>query len=283
VPKECLTYNSNGDCLSCAQGYNLFQIWCLGRLNQTDPNCNIKDINNYCTTCQPQFYQSQGRCYPVNTQCKTSNNIGGDCLTCYSGYIVINGACIQLSQQPSCISYDFQSNCVKCAQRYTLQSLVCVPVNPLCNNYNTQTGTCIDCVTGYGKSSITGNCETIHSAIPNCQTSDPVGNCLSCFSRFYFDASNACVPANPLCSNFNTVGGKCLSCFSGYTLLGDSSCLKSSLTAGCNTADINGLCTSCSSQYVLTGLGNCLWRDPNCLGYDDSGNCNKCIQLYFIQ
>ncbi|XP_031505768.1 uncharacterized protein LOC116268101 [Nymphaea colorata] len=276
VPKECLTYNSaTGDCLSCAQGFNLFQIWCLGRFNQTDPNCIIKDINNYCTTCQQQFYQSQGRCFPLNTQCKTANIIGGDCLSCYSGYIVIDGACVLLSQQPSCLQYDFQSNCVRCAQRYFLQSLICVPVSPLCNNYNAQTGVCIDCVAGYGISSVTNNCETVRAPVPNCQTADPVGNCLSCLNRFYFNTSNACLPVNPLCSKYVAVGGKCLACFTGHNLLSDSSCVRTNLATGCNAANANGLCSACSGQYVLTASGSCLWRDTNCLGYDDSGNCNR--------
>lgn len=57
VAKECLSFNpSNGSCLSCIQGYNFFLGWCLGQFNQVDPNCQVWDINNYCSSCQPQYY-----------------------------------------------------------------------------------------------------------------------------------------------------------------------------------------------------------------------------------
>jgi len=269
VPQQCLTFNpNNGNCLSCAQGFNLFSIWCLGRFTQPDPKCLIHDINNYCSTCQPQYYQSQGRCVPANAQCRTFNIVGGDCTSCYSGYIVFNGDCVLLSKQPGCLQYDFQSNCIRCAPRYFLQALICVPVNPFCNNFHPLNGSCIDCVTGYGVSSITNNCEVVRPLPPNCQTADPVGNCLTCLPRFFFNASNSCNLANPLCSRFVSTGGRCLSCFTGFTLLADASCVQSNLSTGCRSATSAGLCSACVSQHVLTAAGSCLFRDPNCVTYD---------------
>jgi hypothetical protein len=283
VAKECVSFNpSNGSCLSCSVGYNLFLGWCLGRFNQTDPNCLVRDINNYCSSCQPQFFLSQGRCLPVDTQCRALNLIGGACTACYSGYVVFNGRCLPLSQQPACLSYDFQSNCLACAQRYVLMAAVCTPVSPLCDNYHPQTAVCLDCVSGLGLSSINGNCEPIQSAPPNCQAADPVGNCLTCLPHFYFNASNACLPVSPLCAKFENSGGKCLSCLPTHTLLPDSSCLLNNLTTGCKSAGPSGLCSGCQVQYVLIGGGACLLRDPNCLSYDDGGSCSKCVSMYYV-
>jgi hypothetical protein len=160
--------------------------------------------------------------------------------------------------------------------------LVCLPINPLCYNYNSLTGSCVNCVSGYGLSSITNNCEAVNSPPPYCQTADPIGNCLACMNKYYFNSTSACVPASALCAKYILIGGKCLTCNSGYNLLSDSSCVQSNFTTGCLSADTNGLCISCSAQYIVTGLGGCLYRDPYCQNYDSQGYCIKCVQLYYI-
>jgi hypothetical protein len=109
-------------------------------------------------SCKSQYYKSRGRCMPVNTICRSVNIEGGDCLSCYTGYFLDSGDCIQLSKQPYCSQYDFQMNCIRCAQRYYLKAGVCTLISPLCNNFNPSTGVCIDCVQGYGISSKSGAC-----------------------------------------------------------------------------------------------------------------------------
>lgn len=196
--------------------------------------------------------------------------------------MVFNGKCLPLTQQPACLSYDFQSNCLTCANRYVLLANVCTPVNPLCNNYNPQTAACIDCVSGFGLSSITGNCEPTQPTPPNCQKADPVGNCITCLPRFYFNTTKACLPASPLCAKFESMGGKCLGCMPNYALLADASCVQANLTSGCKSADPSGLCIACVVQYVLINGGSCLLRDTNCVSYDEWGNCSKCVNMYYV-
>lgn len=283
MPKECITFNpSNGTCLSCTQGFNLFLGWCLGRFNQTDPNCLVRDINNYCSSCQPQFFLNQGRCLPIDTQCRSLNMVGGACTSCYAGYVVFNGKCLPLSQQPACLSYDFQSKCLTCANRYVLLVNICTPVSPLCNNYHQLTAACIDCVSSFGLSSLTGNCEPMQPPPPNCQNADPVGNCIACLPRFYFNATNSCLPASPLCAKFEDIGGKCLGCVPNFNLLADASCVQANLTSGCRSADPSGLCTACVTQHVLINSGSCLLRDPNCVSYDEWGSCSRCVSMFYV-
>lgn len=159
VAKECATYNAtNGSCLTCQPNFYIFNGWCLPRATSTDPACLISTINNFCSTCKGSYYLDRGTCKPSNALCKSTQPIGGACLSCYPGYILFNSNCISIAQQPACLTYDFNSICTQCYNRFYLAAGVCNPVSPLCYNYSNNTGQCVDCITGYGLSVITGNC-----------------------------------------------------------------------------------------------------------------------------
>ena len=136
----------------------MFRGWCLPRMNSTDPNCQISDINNYCVKCQTAFYSDQGRCKSNNALCQSIEYRGGRCLSCYGGYILFNGGCYEIGKQPACRTYNFQAICSECWNRFYLLAGVCYPVSPLCVNYNATSGQCIDCIQGYGLSSSTLEC-----------------------------------------------------------------------------------------------------------------------------
>lgn len=159
VDQECLDYNrTNGMCLSCRTGYLLFEGWCLESAKQKDPACQISNINNFCINCSKAYYSLRGKCSPENSLCKSTEYRGGNCLSCYNGYILYNGLCIEFTKQPACLAYDFQNICSQCAPRYYLQSGACLPVSPLCMDYDPSVGNCLSCIPGYGVSSSTQKC-----------------------------------------------------------------------------------------------------------------------------
>lgn len=219
----------------------------------------------------------------MNTACRTYEPEGGECLSCYSGYLVFDGQCILLSSQPACAQYDFQQSCNRCAQRYYLLQSSCLPVSPLCDNYNPATGACLTCVAGYGLSSRTNACETMQRPPSNCLRADAVGNCLACSNRFYYNStSGLCLPVLSLCATYTERTGLCLSCYTGFALLPDNSCVAKAAAAGCLSANPSGLCLGCASKYVLAKGGSCLLRDPNCVGYDVEGNCTSCRSGFYV-
>jgi hypothetical protein len=147
--------------------------------------------------------------------------------------------------------------------------------------YNSSTGICLDCITGYGLSSITQECMIIKPPPPNCAKADPSGKCLICSSRYYLTSNGSCSQVAMLCQNFNPVGGQCQNCFPGYKLMSDSSCLKETLALGCTAATSTGVCSACLPQYVLAVEGNCVTRDPSCQTYDGA-LCTNCRPLFYI-
>jgi hypothetical protein len=152
-----------GKCITCANGYALYQqdiqIACILKPNVTDPNCLASDLNSFCIRCKTGYYITNGICYLADTMCKTFNLTGGQCLTCYDGYVLQQTKCVALTQQANCKTFDFQNVCIECVDKFYLNKGVCLAVNTtffnnsLCSNFNNMTGLCTKCISSYYLSS----------------------------------------------------------------------------------------------------------------------------------
>ena len=105
----------------------------------------------------------------MNPLCKTSNLTDGSCLTCFSGYSIINGVCVFSFSDPNCRQFN-STNCLVCSLGFFLDTKgKCRQVSPLCKIFNTTSGFCLGCYPGYSLS--TGNCilnSALTSVDPNC-------------------------------------------------------------------------------------------------------------------
>jgi hypothetical protein len=119
----------------------------------------------------------------LNVLCKSTNNVTGACLSCYQGYSLVNGNCV-ISVAASSNNTDLYcikvegSTCTQCANGYFLNvSKICQQVNPLCKNFDSTTGYCTACYTGY---SVQGTTCAIVAAvsIPYCSLVSASGSCL---------------------------------------------------------------------------------------------------------
>ena len=75
-----------------------------------NPGCNSFDSQGTCTSCSTRFYKDpQNICQPVNPNCNTYDLISGDCLTCYSGFGLIEGTClpglVTIVSDPNCHTF----------------------------------------------------------------------------------------------------------------------------------------------------------------------------------
>lgn len=179
----CQSYNSTGACTGCYPGYTLNSGVC-GVAFTTDPNCKTLNANAQCLQCYTGFYYNSTRnlCVALNPLCKTSDLTNGNCLTCYPGYSLSSGTCGVFFKDPNCLSYDSSNNCNQCSSRYFLDptSGQCKSISPLCNGFNSQTGVCLNCYTGYtlqNGACVIGTSTTLD---PNCKTFN--GNtCTQCY------------------------------------------------------------------------------------------------------
>lgn len=212
--------------------------------------------------------------------CKTSNNVTGQCLSCYDGYTLVNANCIIPSQvvtnntDPYCIKIQ-GSICLQCANGYFLGSNgVCQQVNPLCKGYNQTSGACISCYTGYFLQGVTCVIPSAVS-IPYCTLLNAAGACIQCQSSYYVNG-NVCSPVSILCATYDQQTGLCTSCVNGYFYQGGV-CIYPAL--GLDPACehyTNSYCDQCATGFYLSNYV-CTQIDQNCIQFDYQNSvCTSC-------
>lgn len=159
VSSLCKSYDvGSGKCTSCFSGFTLNEGVCQTSEPTVvaDGGCSNWDWNNQvCLACSKNWVLVGKKCVAVSDQCLTWDQTG-DCLSCYTGYLLTNGKCLitdlTLINPPDKGCFDWNWNgqlCLTCSQRwYFNQAGECTPVNDLCNT-NDPNGHCLTCYEGY--------------------------------------------------------------------------------------------------------------------------------------
>lgn len=260
-----------GNCLSCNSGSILSGVTCISTtsngsyIQNNTINCQQYDpIKQTCVTCYTGYYYNIGTnsCLITKANCQTTDPINGQCVTCVNGYQVAGGNCISASTINSQVGsnvYCTQFNgsaCIQCMNRYFVKNQTCYPIDSNCLTYNSTTGYCIACYSGYQVSS-QGNC----SLNSGNTLSDPFCNgvnnsqCVSCIPGYYVDPlSGQCSLVSILCANYVMLTGVCISCTSG-NVLQNGVCFTPALGVDPNCALYNGVyCSSCVNGYQLVSF-----------------------------
>ena len=229
VSDLCSTWDDSGACTSCYYGYVVSNISCVvdkdTYVPDHNPLCKIW-TGRVCTTCADRtYFDSNGICQSVSAQCSTWDKLTGECLTCFSGYAISNGACV-ISEKPDhpadvgCRQWDWANQkCLKCSFRWAFnKDGTCVPVSDSCLSWNGSQ--CDSCYKGYDL--VNGTClqsTPIKPIDAGCRTWDwDNQKCLECSIRWTFSQSGSCVPVDNNCLSFNNFG-ECNSCYKGYNLV----------------------------------------------------------------
>lgn len=306
----CATTNpNNGDCLSCYPGYVLNQGNCSIGSTVTIQNCRIVE-NGQCTQCANNFFKAPNNtCVQISPLCATADPQSGNCLSCYQGYGLQNGACVINPAIANC-RQTANNLCAECSTGFFLQNGGCIQISPLCATADPRTGSCVSCYAGYSLSR--GEC-TVSRQDANCRKYNN-NQCVEC-SQGYMMINGACAVINTLCRTVDPSNGNCQTCYAGYELAGgnciipqnnDPNCIQKSsstclycqngywlsnnlctpLSRKCQTYDMNtGFCTSCSPSFRLVNadcVGSPSSTDPNCVSADPSGRCTGCIPNFYL-
>ena len=288
LPQNCQTLNQNGGCATCFNGFSVVNGICSNTPAPSLPNC-LSSQSGICIVCIDRYFPLNGLCTLVSPSCNNYNPQNGNCIDCKAGYILQGVNCVlsvqpvvtgQVNTDPNCLQY-VSGMCRMCSQRYYVSPSngVCVPVNPLCNNYN-QAGECTSCYSGYTVSG--GQCIITLARDPNCRT--PVGNgCQACYAGYFYSSSaGLCKLLNPLCKTSNSSTGACTSCYPGYNLDNNSgNCVVFFRDPNCKTFNGND-CIKCSERFYINA-GKCLPVNPLCQGYSEiNGQCTSCYPGYSV-
>ena len=160
--------NITGVCTDCYLGYRLSGGKCIqfsnaGLASTSDPHCAEWTGRN-CSKCADRSYFGPiGFCIPVSDYCRTWDKYDGYCLSCYLGYTLQpKGGCVVADEAsgPSdlgCNQFDWKTyECVTCSFRWVLKNGTCVKVSDYCKSFNSTSGLCSACYSGYDL--INGDC-----------------------------------------------------------------------------------------------------------------------------
>ena len=294
VSDLCRTWTSTGNCETCYPGYVVAEGQCI-----SDPNIFRPAQDDLCATWKDRtcikcadraYFDANGVCRGVSTQCATWDLFDGLCLTCYHGYDLIKGQCVVSPiAQPTdlgCKIWDWNKQvCLECSARWTFNSKgVCVPVSDNCNQWDAS-GACTACYKGYEL--VKGQC--VQSAVQQptdlgCKTWDWDRQvCLECSARWTFNSKGVCVPVSDNCNQWDA-SGACTACYKGYELV-KGQCVQSAVQQptdlGCKTWDWNKqVCLECSARWTFNSKGVCVPVSDNCNQWDASGACTACYTGY---
>lgn len=294
-------FNSNGDCVSCA-----------------DHDCELcQESSEYCTQCSFGYFESFGSCSMCSldcydcdnstacTICKT-NAIGpdtnGQCL-CENGYgkNSTTGDCNFCIENHCDHCQDNNSQCSQCQDGYYLSNNLCLPCDPSCStcfndiscisckdNFTFYNDLC-RCNQGYGLDS-NYDCQLCNGACYECYSNNNI--CETCYDGFYIDTEscNICNETCLLCLNNES----CISCkenshiFENYCECDsnygrdlDTNC--SPCEENCEYCALNNtVCNLCYDGFYLE-LGKCMKCQNSCADCETSSSlCTKCLEHAFL-
>ena len=282
----CKTFNAtNGNCLTCYDSFVISGPTCVkGTAALSDPNC-AQFYQGVCLKCSTGFiFMDNGLCGLVNSNCKTFNNITGQCTSCYQGYQVSNGLCVNgtaVALDPNCAAFN-GNLCTNCSRNFYFgPNALCLAVDPLCNGYNPVNGACTGCYQSFALQN--GAC------VPNANNSltDPncasfLGTvCVACGVRTFMNNSGLCQPISVNCNTYNNLNGQCTSCYPGFNLQ-TGVCSASTSPSSCSKFNNDGTCAQCGGGSYLNN-GACVPVDLNCAYFDlASKTCFTCYSGYSV-
>lgn len=89
---------------------------------QIDPYCIQRALSG-CSKCIDGYFIDQAKgytCQKLSQLCLSWNYSTGQCTSCKDGYSLVNGECLNLVDDPNCISFYTidKKNCQKCIDSY---------------------------------------------------------------------------------------------------------------------------------------------------------------------
>lgn len=156
VPATCANFDiPNRKCKACYPGYSLnSRFACVEEAPaQIDAGCNeFKD--GVCVKCSFGFYfESNGKCAQIPSECANFNIAAKKCLACFEGYTLENDKCVKAETESvtdfGCAEFS-DGLCVKCSNGYYFgASGKCKIVPPTCASFDIPTEKCKACYPGY--------------------------------------------------------------------------------------------------------------------------------------
>jgi hypothetical protein len=117
ITNRCVTYDSNNTCIECAPTYTLVGVECRLLIS----NCN-QYFNGLCSQCESSYYlNKQQQCQNNPLNCLDYSMDSNGCIACVSGFTVMNGGCVNNNvNMDGCSVQVSPVECKQCLPGFTL-------------------------------------------------------------------------------------------------------------------------------------------------------------------
>ena len=250
--------------------------------------CLVWQGNQYCAQCDHAnlYYQIGNGCVRYSGNACAAIDYMGNCINCLQGYYLSFGnTCALDTYIVGCNNYATDTSttiCLSCNSGYMLVQNRCLQSIANCSQYISGTNICSTCAAGFTQSA--DWCSCVLGSIQNCLQYDCLGLCVQCAASFPRLASNrgSCLTNINYCSVYVPNANGCQVCAYGYILSSDSLacfpaidyCATHVPTASTNTL----LCSVCQSNYFLVSTQlQCVGLIVDCLTIDFVNKiCTQC-------
>ncbi|ELP85704.1 protein serine/threonine kinase, putative [Entamoeba invadens IP1] len=294
---------TNGNCLSCYDGYTLNNGKC-----EICPAGTLQS-GRVCVTCPDMQYSLAGStiCRSCSPTCLSCDKTNGYCTSCDSGMEIITTTCSvcsagtyniankceycllgTYSSSPKSLQCNFcgdgtyastpgSTNCIMCdvlcqgpCERTSGKCVACVSGAVLSN------GVCSLCISGTMANQTTNKCDTCKAGT---YAGEGSSECNSCGEMTYSTAgSSSCQQCDSRCDGCDATNGYCVNCVTGYGLtVGKCAiCQK-------GTYYMRSVCQSCGEMEYqdVEGQTTCKLCDSSCARCNaTNGKCLTCAAGY---
>jgi len=152
-PSNCLSFDSSAlRCFSCATGYTLNPSTYICSKSAFISNCLSYNSNSQCIACASRYFLRQNTCIAYINYC-VNVDLAGNCLSCSFGSVLQNGVCVASSGRSlNCLSYDANTQlCLVCMSGYSFcqSSGICLLNDPNCQIFSSDGSSCVQCKSIY--------------------------------------------------------------------------------------------------------------------------------------
>lgn len=248
---NCTSYDFNGRCQTCSEGYVQVRRFCLPIAS----NCQAYGSDrSKCSVCNKGYHLYSTLCYPDIDGC-LSYLKESYCSLCSTNYQLINGNCF--FRDPNCVAQDAFGLCLGCRLGYLPSRGRCVFFDPYCLSYNLSSLVCDQAFGGFSAAGM--------------DTQQRIA-----YQDFVTRAQNASKSA----LDYEFVGTEGQGSYSRNGIINwlPYDGVTSSSVGRCS---LNGNILSCKTGYTLVD-GRCVKALANAYSYDQYGNILQCNPGYDI-